>query len=442
MRTESSSHLTRRATIAASFGTVVEWYDFFLYGTASALIFPSLFFPSANSLTGSLLSFATFATGFVARPLGGAIFGHVGDRIGRKNALVVTLLAMGLATLAVGLLPTYGQIGAAAPILLVVLRIVQGIGTGGEWGGAALLTKENGSTRPGFWGGFLSSAVFAGLILASVVYVVIGALVSNDQLLSWAWRIPFLLSVVLVGLGLWMRKSLPETREFDRIKRAGEQERAPLLRAFRKPRNMVAIFLMRVGQNATFNIVSVFVLTYATKQLGLGKSQILWATVIGAAVACVLCPVYGHLGDRFGFGWVMVVSLLFQAAFAFPFFLLVDSKGVAPVIIAVTVGIAGAGAATDAIQAGYFAGLFGTRSRYSAISVGREGGTVVGGGLAPLIATALLGWLHGSPWAIAGWMALTSVIGVVGVLLVKPLREAEPEDVVPSAGPRSGSAVS
>ncbi|GLZ48839.1 MFS transporter [Actinomycetospora sp. NBRC 106375] len=417
---------TRRIATAVTIGTVVEWYDFFLYGTAAALIFPTVFFPAGDPTSGSLLSFATFATGFAARPVGGLLFGHLGDRIGRRSVLVVTLVLMGLATAGVGLLPSYAAVGVAAPVALVLLRIVQGLGTGGEWGGAALMTKENGARRPGFVGGFLSSAVFAGLILGSLAFTGLSGLLTDEQLLGWGWRIPFLVSVALVGIGLWIRRGLPETAEFREVSDRGARERAPIVAALRRPRNVVAIFLMRLGQNTTFNIVSVFVLTYATTSLGLPKASVLTATVVGAALACVLCPLYGLLGDRIGFRTVMLAALTFQALFAFPFFWLTESRDLALVVVAVTVGIAGGAAAADAIQPAYFTGLFGTQSRFSAVSIGREGGTVVGGGLAPLIAALLLVWQDGSPWAIAAWMVVTSLVGVAGVLLVRPVRDQEP----------------
>ncbi|MDD7942036.1 MFS transporter [Actinomycetospora lutea] len=417
---------TRRIATAVTIGTVVEWYDFFLYGTAAALIFPKVFFPAGDPTTASLLSFATFATGFAARPVGGLLFGHLGDRIGRKAVLVATLVLMGAATAGVGLLPGYAEAGIVAPVALVVLRIVQGLGTGGEWGGAALMTKENGARRPGFVGGFLSSAVFAGLILGSLAFTGLSALLTDDQLLGWGWRIPFLVSLALVGIGLWIRRSLPETAEFREVTERGAREHAPIIAALRRPRNVVAIFLMRLGQNTTFNIVSVFVLTYATTTLDLPRASVLTATVIGAVLACVLCPFYGLLGDRIGFRTVMLAALTFQVLFAFPFFLLTETRDLALVVVAVTIGIGGGAAAADAIQPAYFTGLFGPQSRFSAVSIGREGGTVVGGGLAPLIAAALLVWQDGQPWAIAGWMVLTSLVGVAGVLLVRPVRDEAP----------------
>jgi len=410
----------RRIAAAASLGTLIEWYDFFLYGTASALILPKLFFPEQSGAVGALLSFATFAMGFLIRPLGGVVFGHLGDRLGRKNVLVATLVLMGAATVGIGLLPTYGQIGGAAPILLVLLRLVQGFATGGEWSGAALMTKENGGSRHGLFGSFLSSAAFGGLVFGSLAFTALAGVLSDAQLSGWGWRIPFLISIVLVGVGLWMRRNLPETAEFEHVRRSVGRERAPILAALRQPRNVLAILLMRVAQNATFYIVSVYVLTYATATLHLPRSLILSATVVGAVAACLLCPLYGFLADRFGFGPVMVVALAVQAAFAFPFFVLVDTGQSVAVIIAVTFAIGGGAAAAEAIQPAYFPSIFKTRNRYSAVAIGREVGSVIGGGLAPLIAAALLSWQGGSPSAIAGWMLLTSLLGIVGVLLARP----------------------
>src|SRR5690606_19211429 len=274
-------------------------------------------------------------------------------------------------------------------------------------------------------GSFLSASVFAGLILGTVVYTALASVLTEDQLFGWGWRVPFLVSVLLVAVGLWIRRDLPETAEFERVKRSEGRERVPIVAALRRPRNIIAIFLMRVGQNTTFYIVSVFVLTYATTTLDLPRPTILAATLVGSLVAALLCPLYGHLGDRFGFGRVMLAALAVQAAFAFPFFWLVDTRSFAAILLAVVVAIAGGAAAADAIQPAYFTGLFGARSRFSGVSIGREGGTVIGGGLAPLIAASLLAWQGGSSWAVSGWMLLTSLLGIAGVLLVRPLA-AEP----------------
>ena len=415
----------KKVTTAASFGTVLEWYDFFLYGTAAALFFPQLFFPEADPRTGTLLSFAVYATGFVARPLGGVVAGHFGDRIGRRSMLMATLLTMGIGTFAIGLLPTYAQIGAAAPILLVGLRIVQGIATGGEWGGAALLTLEHTTTRPGFIGSFVSAAVFLGLVLGAVTFTALAGLLSEDAMFSWGWRLPFLLSMLLVFVGLYIRRRITESPEFTEIEQSGQKVRLPLVEALKHPRNILAIFFMRIGQNTTFYIIAVFGLTYATTSVGVPQSTILTALVIGSVTACFTVPLFGHLGDRFGFKKVMATSLAVQALFAFPFFWLVDTGSVTVIIVAVTLGIAVGPAASDAIQPAYFTSMFGTNIRYSGVQIGREGGTIIGGGLSPLIATALLAWA-GGPWAVAGWMVITSLAGFLAVFAARPISEQPP----------------
>ena len=277
----------RRVTGAAAFGTVLEWYDFFLYGTAAALVFPQLFFPQSDPLTGTLLSFSVYATGFVARPLGGIISGHVGDRLGRRLMLVITLMTMGIGTFAIGLLPTYDQIGQLAPILLIALRVLQGLATGGEWGGASLLTLEHARERPGYWGSFISMAVFLGLVLGTLIITLLDVVLSDEALLSWGWRVPFLLSIILVGIGIYIRRRISETPAFIEIEQSGERERQPLLQAIKKhPRNILAIFFMRIGQNTSFYIISVFALSYATTALNLPRSIILtalsWAPVVPA----------------------------------------------------------------------------------------------------------------------------------------------------------------
>lgn len=412
----------KRVTTAASFGTVLEWYDFFLYGTAAALFFPQLFFPESDPISGTLLSFAVYATGFVARPLGGILAGHFGDRVGRRSMLMVTLLTMGIGTCAIGLLPTYDQVGQVAPILLVGLRVVQGIATGGEWGGAALLTLEHTEERPGFFGSFVSAAVFLGLVLGTVTFTGLSGLLSDDAMLAWGWRLPFLLSVVIVLVGLYIRRRISETPAFTQIEESGQKVRLPLLEALKHPRNILAIFFMRIGQNTTFYIIAVFGLSYATTTVGVSQSVILTALVVGSLTACVTVPLFGHLGDRLGFRKVVAASLLVQAAFAFPFFWLVDTGSTGLIIIAVLLGIAVGPAASDAIQPAYFTSMFGTNIRYSGVQIGREGGTIIGGGLSPLIATALLAWA-GGPWAVAGWMVLTSVAGFLAVFAARPVIE-------------------
>jgi MFS family permease len=410
---------------AASFGTVLEWYDFFLYGTAAALVFPRLFFPGNSPVIGTLLSFAVYATGFVARPLGGVICGHFGDRVGRRKTLLVTLIVMGMSTALIGVLPTYGQAGLAAPVLLVCLRVVQGLATGGEWGGASLLTLEHADRRRGYWGAYLSSAVYVGMICGNLVFLVLGQLLDDRALLSWGWRIPFLLGVLMVLIGVQLRRRVTETPEFEEIKSQGKRSGAPVLEALRQhPRNIIAIFLMRLGQNTSFYVVSVFCLSYATTTLGIKGWVTLTALLVGSAAAAVAAPFWGALADRIGFSGIMTGSLVAAAVLAFPLFMAFDSKSALLIVVTTTVVIAGVNASNDAIQPGYFTAMFGTRIRYSGVSIGREGGTIIGGGLAPLIATALFA-RAGHWWPVAGWIVLTSVAGIVGARLARPLPAAD-----------------
>nr|WTB32748.1 MHS family MFS transporter [Streptomyces sp. NBC_00830] len=427
------SHTTemRRVVASASIGTIVDWYDFFLYGTASALVFPKLFFPSASPAVGTLLSFAVYATGFVARPLGGVLCGHFGDRLGRKRVLMVTLLVMGIATTAIGLLPTYNAIGVAAPVLLVVIRLVQGLAAGGEWGGASLLTLEHTTGRRGFWGSFLSAGVYVGMLIGNLIFVILNSLMSQTQMLAWGWRIPFVISILIVAVGVYMRRRVSETPEFERLRSTGARSRFPLLDALRThPRNVLAIFLMRIGQNTCFYIVSVFCLSYATGTLGIASQVTLTALLIGAVAAALLCPLWGWLADRVGFGKVMTFSLIAGAVAAFPLFLILETRQSVPIIVFITAVIAIANASNDAIQPGYFTSLFGANIRYSGMSIGREGGTIIGGGLAPLIATWLLS-TFGGWWAVAAWIVITSLAGIIGVTLVRRLRPHEEADTPP-----------
>ena len=404
---------------AASFGTVLEWYDFFLYGTAAALVFPKLFFPDNSPVVGTLLSFGVYATGFCARPLGGVISGHIGDRVGRRKALLFTLLLMGIATAGIGVLPTYGSIGLAAPFLLVALRILQGLATGGEWGGASLLTLEHTRTRHGYLGAFISAAVYVGLIIGSLVYLLLNLILTNDQLMAWGWRIPFLLSLILVGTGLYVRSKVDETPEFTELEQNHAKAKAPIIESLKQnPRHILAIFLMRLGQNTSFYIIAVFCLSYATTTLGVSKTVTLTALMIGSVGAAVAAPAWGALADRVGYTKIMAGSLVASAVLAFPMFWALDTKSAVVIVLTLLVMIAGVNAANDAIQPGYFTAMFGTQVRYSGTSIGREGGSVIGGGLSPLIAASLMA--HTGHWyAVAAWIVVTSVIGVVGVALVR-----------------------
>lgn len=422
----------RKVVLAASFGTMLEWYDFFLYGTAAALIFPTLFFPESDPLVGTLLSFAVYATGFLFRPLGGFVSGHFGDRAGRKVTLMVTLLVMGIATFLIGVLPTYGQVGVWAPIMLVGLRILQGLATGGEWGGASLLTLEHAKNRRAFWGSFISMAVFVGLILGNVMFLVLDAALTEGQLFSWGWRIPFLASILMVAVGLYIRRQVDETPEFESVKEKGNRARMPLVDALKThPRNILAIFLMRLGQNTSFYIIAVFCLTYASVTLGMERWVTLAALLVGATFAAIACPLWGTLADRIGYRKIMTGSLVVSAILAYPIFAVLDTKSPFLIVLVIVIAIAGVNAASDAIQPGYFTTMFGASIRYSGLSIGREGGTIIGGGLAPIIATWLLAQA-GHWWPVAAWMVITSIAGLVGVALAKPSADDSDENAAES----------
>lgn len=428
------------ALAAAVSGTAFEWYDFFLYGTAAALVFPALFFPGEDPLTGILLSFAVYATGFVARPLGGLAAGAIGDRYGRRLALTATLWVMGLATTGIGLLPGYAQIGVLAPVLLISLRFVQGIAAGGEWGGAVLIAIEHAADRRGLRGGLVSSAVYLGLILGNLAFVVAVALLDDEALFAWGWRVPFLASLVLVVIGLVLRRRVPESPEFSVVAAADAHDgrrRHPLAEAARRPRNVVAVALARIGQNASFYTITVFCLGYASTVLGLPKEVTLTALLAAAAVAAVLCPVWGVLGERLGAARLTAWSLAGLGALAVPLFALLDT-GSAPLVIAVVVLAVGVvNAAADGVQPAWFASLFPTRTRYSGISIGREVAGIVGGGLVPLAATALVA-ATGHWWPVAAMMVVAAALGVAGAIIARADAAARAADARELLAGRAG----
>jgi MFS transporter, MHS family, shikimate and dehydroshikimate transport protein len=407
-----------QVAVASFIGTAIEWYDFFLYGTAAALIFNRLFFPTFDSLVGTLAAFGTYAVGFVARPLGGIVFGHYGDKIGRKSMLSLTLLLMGTATFCIGLLPTYNTIGVWAPVLLVVLRVVQGFGVGGEWGGAVLMAVEHAPAgKRGFYGSWPQVGVPAGLLLSTAVFSLISAL-PEAQLLTWGWRVPFLLSVILVGVGLFIRLRIQETPEFSRIKDTGQQSRLPLLDAVRAhPGNILLAMGARVAENGFFYVYSVFALVYVTEQLGLSRSTILNGVLLATVCELFAIPAFGALSDHVGRRPVYMAGAAFSALFAFPFFWLLDTQQTALVWLAVVLGLSLGHGAMYGPQASFFSELFGTRVRYSGASLGYQLASVFAGGLSPLIATALLAWSGGKPWPIAAYMVAMALITLVSVYL-------------------------
>ncbi|HZZ34375.1 MAG TPA: MFS transporter, partial [Caulobacteraceae bacterium] len=315
--------------IAASMiGTTIEWYDFFLYGTAAALVFNKLFFPSSEPLVGTMLAFATYALGFIARPLGGVVFGHFGDRIGRKRLLMLSLVMMGAATMLIGCLPTHDQVGIAAPLMLVGLRLVQGFAVGGEWGGAVLIVAEHGdAARRGFWASWPQTGVAGGSLLASSMLAIMANVQNEADFLAWGWRVPFLLSVVLIGVGWWVRSTVEESPAFRALSKVAEAiEKAPALEAIRRrPRELLIGAGLKFAENISYYVVTVFSITYVTTAVGLSRQTALNAILVASAVHCFVIPAFGALSDRIGRRPVYAFGAFGMMLWAFAFFRLLDT---------------------------------------------------------------------------------------------------------------------
>ncbi|SOD89366.1 MFS transporter [Streptomyces sp. Ag109_G2-15] len=417
-----------RIVAASLIGTTIEWYDFFLYGSAAALVFNKLFFPDSDPLVGTLLSFLTYAVGFAARPLGALVFGHYGDRLGRKKLLVLSLLLMGGATFAIGLLPTHATVGAAAPVLLTALRLVQGFALGGEWGGAVLLVSEHGDARRrGFWAAWPQTGAPAGQLLATGVLSLLTAVLSDDAFGTWGWRIPFLLSGVLVIVGLWIRLSVDESPVFKEAleraesRRTGEAEKLPIVSVLRHHwRDVLVAMGARMAENISYYVITAFILVYATTSAGVSKQTALNAVLIGSAVHFAVIPAWGALSDRVGRRPVYLLGAAGVGLWMFPFFSLVDTGSFGYLVLAVTVGLVLHGA-MYAPQAAFFAEMFATRMRYSGASIGAQFASVAAGAPAPLIATALLSD-YGSSTPIALYVIAAAVLTLIAVGVARETR--------------------
>ncbi|KUL21512.1 MFS transporter [Actinoplanes awajinensis] len=413
-----------KVVFASLVGTAVEWYDFFLYGSAAALVFGTLFFPKSDPVTGTLLAFGTYALGFVARPLGGVIFGHFGDRVGRKKMLVVSLMLMGAATVAIGLLPTYASVGVAAPILLLLCRLLQGFAVGGEWGGAVLMAAEHGDdARRGFWSSWPQAGVALGNLLATGVLWLLALVQPDEAFNAWGWRIPFLLSAVLVLVGLWVRLSIEESPLFQQARAAlTTRDHQPLLEVIRRyPREILLAMGMRLAENIAYYLVTVISITYLTTFAGTAadKGKILTALLIGSAVQFVLIPVFGAVSDRVGRRPLYLAGAIGIALWSYVFFGLVGSRSEPKIILAVVVGLV-LHALMYAPQAAFFAELFGTSVRYTGASVGYQLASILAGALAPIIALTLLGDVtNPNTTAVAIYMTVASVLTVIAVLASK-----------------------
>lgn len=406
-----------RAFLASLTGTALEWYDFAVYSAAAAVVFPVIFFPESDPLTGTLLAFSTYAVGYVSRPLGGFIFGRLGDKIGRKKVLITTLMIIGVATVLIGLLPTYGAIGIVAPTLLVLLRFAQGVGVGGEWGGAVLLSSEFGDPRRrGFWASAAQVGPPAGNLLANGVLALLTAVCTTEQFESWGWRIAFLLSGALVAFGLWIRLKLEDTPVFKAMEEAGEQPAAPIKEVFTTQlRPLVAAVFSRVGPDVLYALFTVFSLTYGMQALGWSRSQLLVAVMIGSAFQLATIPLAGALSDRFNRRSVYALGGVAGALMVFAFFLVTATGSYPLVIVAIVLGLT-CHSLMYGPQAAYVVEQFPPRLRSTGSSLAYTIAGVIGGAIAPLVFTALYAGT-GSWVPVALYVALAIVVTLIGLAL-------------------------
>jgi len=421
------THNLATIAFAGTIGTIVEWYDFLIYGTAAALVFNSQFFPNVDPRIGTLAALSTFAVGFLARPVGGAIFGHFGDRLGRKSMLMLTMICMGLSTAAIGLLPTYAQIGIAAPVLLVLLRVVQGIALGGEWGGASLMVLEHAPAhRRGLFGSLVQVGFPVGLVSASAMFSLVSMLPDAD-FKSWGWRIPFFVSVLLVGIGLFVRARLPETPVFEEIKARGQIARTPLIEmVLKNPRSFLIAVGLKLSEVSWVYMLTIFVVVYATTKLGLPKSLMLNAIVLAALLEVLTIPLFGFISDLYGRRSLYFAGVTFTILFAFPLFWLLDMKTPEIVILTVVVALNLGHGLMFAPESTYFPELFGPNVRYSGASLGFQVSAAIGGGFAPIIATALAAYTGGT----AGVSIMLILLALVTLIATLFARETKDEPLL------------
>jgi len=428
----------RRAFLASLSGTSLEWYDFAVYSAAAALVFPQLFFPASDPLTGLLLAFSTYAVGYVSRPVGGIVFGRLGDVIGRKQVLVATLVLIGVATFLIGLLPAYGTIGVAAPIILVLLRFAQGVGVGGEWGGAVLLSSEFGDPRKrGFWATAAQIGPPAGNLLSNGVLALLTLVLTSEQFLDWGWRVAFLLSAVLIGFGLWIRPKLEDTPVFKAIAESGERPSAPVREVFvTERRALVAAVLSRIGPDVAYALFTVFVLTYATTRLGFSRSEVLGAILIASALQLFTIPLAGALSDRVNRRLLYAASAAGSVVWVFVFFPMIGSGSFGLLVLGVAVGLA-LHSFMYGPQAAFVTEQFSPRLRYTGSSLAYTIAGVVGGAVAPL-AFAALDSGFGSWVPVAAYLGVACLLTLTGLWLGRDPDHAEDEayvELTPAAEP-------
>ncbi|MDP9739361.1 MFS transporter [Peribacillus frigoritolerans] len=410
----------RRILIASLVGSSIEWFDYFLYGTVSALVFNQLFFVNEDPTIGLLLSYASFALAFFIRPFGGVIFSHIGDRIGRKKTLVLTLSLMGVATFGMGLLPTYQAVGIWAPILLITLRLVQGLGIGGEWGGALLLAVEYApAEKRGLFGAIPQMGVTIGMLLGTVALSIM-TLLPENAFMTWGWRIPFIFSALLVFFGLWIRKGIDETPSFKKVKESGEVPKLPIVETLKNYWREVLIAVgAKVVETAPFYIFSTFVVSYATANLGFSRTATLTAVMIATIITTILIPIMGNLSDKIGRKKLFIGGTIGMALFAFPYFWLLQQKSVLLLIVATVIGLGVIWAPITAVLGTMFSEIFDAKIRYTGITLGYQIGAALAGGTAPLVATALLDRFNNSYVPVAIYIIFASVLSLAAIWAVK-----------------------
>ncbi|WP_142829244.1 MFS transporter [Planococcus soli] len=413
---------TRKVLTASLVGSSIEWFDYFLYGTMAALVFNQLFFVNEDPTVGLMLAYASFALSFFIRPFGGIIFSHIGDRIGRKKTLVITLSLMGFATFAMGLLPTYQAIGVAAPILLISLRLIQGLGIGGEWGGALLLATEYAPPeRRGFFGSIPQMGVTIGMVMGTLALYVM-TLLPEAAFMSWGWRVPFILSAFLVVFGLWIRKGIDETPEFKAVQASGEIPKLPIVDTLKYHWREVLIAIgAKVVETAPFYIFGTFVVSYATTNLEFSRTATLAAVMIATVITTILIPIMGALSDRVGRKKMYITGSVAMALFAFPYFWMLQQGSVTLLIVATIIGLGIIWAPITAVLGTMFSEIFDAKVRYTGVTLGYQIGAALAGGTAPLVATFLLATFDNSYVPVALYIILTAVISLLSIWAVKDL---------------------
>lgn len=415
----SNPSVSKRVLTASVVGSAIEWFDFFLYGTVAALVFNQLYFPTGDENLSTMLAFASFALSFFVRPFGGIIFSHIGDKVGRKKTLIATLTLMGSATVLMGLLPTYQAIGIAAPILMVMLRIIQGLGIGGEWGGSMLLAVEYAPPeKRGFFGSVPQMGIPIGLLLATLALTLMTMLPEED-FMAWGWRVPFVASAFLVIFGLWIRKGIDETPDFKKNQEEGTVVKVPLFETFKTHKKEVLIAVgAKFAETAPFYIMSTFIVYYATTQLTLSTTQVLNAVTIAMIVTIFLIPLMGALSDKIGRKRIYIGSTILMMLYAFPYFWLLEQDTFLSLVVATVIGLGIVWAPITAVLGTMFSEIFKSNVRYTGITLGYQIGAALAGGTAPLIATYLLTQFDQSYRAIAIYMILTGVVSLIAISFV------------------------